>query len=284
MLDTRIGLVQMQAKVGRLNDNLAVMGRFVEEAAAQAVDIICFPEMCLQGYHREKAGEFAQDITSSAFVTSLEQMAKLNNITVIAGMAERNGEAKPFITQIVVYPDGTVDKYRKTHLGKSEQPYFSAGDDIKVFATAKAKFGIQICWDTHFPELATILSLRGCEIIFAPHASPSFVGDRRDIWLKYLPARAYDNTVFIGACNLVGEDGQGRIFCGGALILDPKGNIVAEDFRGEASLLVADLAGSKINTIRQQQAGSMANSFYLRARRPELYQELVKGQTGLNTG
>ncbi|GAB6157797.1 nitrilase family protein [Desulfotomaculum varum] len=284
MQDTRIALVQMQAKVGQMNRNLSVMGRFVKKAALQGVDIICFPEMCLPGYHREKAGELAQDITASAFVTSLEQMAKLNNITVIAGMAERNGEAKPFITQIVVYPDGAVDKYRKTHLGKSELPYFSAGDEIKVFATAKAKFGIQICWDTHFPELTTILSLRGCEIIFAPHASPSFVGDRRDIWLKYLPARAYDNTVFIGACNLVGEDGQGHYFCGGTLVLDPKGNIVAEDFRGEASMLVADLEGSKINSIRQQAAGSMANRFYLQSRRPELYQELLHRQTGLNTG
>ncbi|SHE85420.1 nitrilase family protein [Desulforamulus putei] len=283
MQNTRIALVQMQSKLGQMGKNLAAMQRFVQEAAEKAVDIICFPEMCVQGYDRETARELAGDIATSQFVVSLVQMAREGKITIIAGMAEKNeGQGKPYITQIVVHPDGTVGKYRKTHLGKSEQPYFCAGDEIRVFSTPKAKFGIQICWDTHFPEMTTILSLKGCEIIFAPHASPSIVGDRRDIWLKYLPARAYDNTVFIGACNLVGDDGRGHHFCGGALVIDPKGNILAEDFRGMESMLIADLDCNKINMIRQQKSGSMANSFYLRARRPELYKELVEEPEKLN--
>jgi len=276
MQNTRIALVQMKSKLGQVEKNLATMQRFVREAAEKAVDIICFPEMCVQGYDREAAWELAEDIATSQFIASLVQMAREGNITLITGMAERNHEEKkPFITQVVVHPDGTVEKYRKTHLGKSEQPYFCAGDEFKVFSTPKAKFGIQICWDMHFPEMTTILSLKGCEIIFAPHASPSIVGDRRDIWLKYLPARAYDNTVFIGACNLVGDDGRGHHFCGGALIIDPKGNVIAEDFRGAESMVMADLDCTKINMIREQNSKSMANSFYLQARRPELYKELV---------
>ncbi|MEW6696933.1 MAG: nitrilase family protein [Bacillota bacterium] len=275
MQDTTIALVQMQAKLGAIEENLVKMKHFVQGAAARQVDIICFPEMCIPGYSREPLAEMSEVLEGSPLLKSLADMARLYNMVIIAGLAEKNGADKPFITQLVAYPDGSLDKYRKAHLGKSEQPHYAQGDEIKVFNHPKAKFGIQICWDMHFPEMTTILSLKGCEIIFAPHASPSIVGDRRDIWLKYLPARAYDNTVFIGACNLVGDDGRGHHFCGGALIIDPKGNILAEDFRGKESMLIADLDCTKINMIREQNSRSMANSFYLGARRPELYKDLI---------
>jgi len=93
----------------------------------------------------------------------------------------RAGRSKPYITQLVALPDGSVQKYRKTHLGRSEIPHFIPGNELPVFNTARARFAVQICWDLHFPEVSTILSLKGAEIIFAPHASPSIVGDRKEI-------------------------------------------------------------------------------------------------------
>jgi predicted amidohydrolase len=176
----------------------------------------------------------------------------------------------------VAFPDGTLEKYRKTHLGKSETPYFSPGDELPVFKSPKALFGIAICWDLHFPEVTAILSIRGSEIVFAPHASPANVKDRRRSWLKYLAARAYDNSVFIAACNLIGENGAGQGFCGGAMVLDPRGDVLAEDFSGDESLLIAELDPELINTIRRQQGKSMRDTFFIKGRRPELYGDLVR--------
>ncbi|RKO67076.1 nitrilase family protein [Desulfofundulus salinus] len=275
MKDLRIALVQMQVTIGDVKKNREKMAAFVEEAAGRKVEMILFPELCVQGYNRERTREFAEPIPGES-TNHISQLARSFNMVILAGLAEASGGEKPYITQVVAYPNGRVDKYRKTHLGKSEKPHFTPGDQLPVFETEKARFGIEICWDLHFPEVTTVLSLQGAEIIFAPHASPTIVGDRRNIWLKYLSARAYDNSVFVAACNLVGPTGEKKQeFCGGALVIDPKGDVVAEDFRGKEGLLVVDLDSRLINTIRNNEATSMRHSFYLQSRRPELYQLLV---------
>jgi len=275
MKKLRIALVQMQAKVGYTENNLKKMAAFVEEAWAKNVDIICFPELAVQGYTREKAAKLAEDIpgVSTSFLKSL---AVEKNIIILAGIIEKSLTAKPYITQLVCYPDRNIAKYRKTHLGISEKPYFSAGGKLPVFKSEKAEFAVQICWDLHFPEVSTILSLKGAELIFAPHASPTMVGDRKELWLKYLKARAYDNSVFLASCNLIGENGIGSEFCGGCLVLDPKGNIIGEDFNNQENMLIVDLPEEQINKIRNEERKSMRHSFYLQYRRPELYEDLLK--------
>lgn len=274
MLQTRIALVQMESKFGDIDHNLQKIEHFTRKASAQKVDIICFPELCLQGYSRDKSGPTAEPIPgpSSNRVT---YMAREHGLIIMVGMAENSGTNNPYITHLVAYPDGKISRYRKTHLGSSEKPYFTPGNELTVFNSEKATLGVEICWDLHFPEVTTILSLKGAEIIFAPHASPTIVGDRREIWLKYLTARAYDNAVFLAACNLVGEDGTGHNFCGGMLVIDPKGNIIAESFEQQEGMLVADLNAEVINLIRQGDSPSMRHSFYLAGRRPELYKDLL---------
>lgn len=275
MKEIRIAVAQVQCEIGRIDHNLNKISGFVHEAAEKSVDIICFPELCVQGYNRGKAHLNAEIIPGDSSL-KISKLARENNITVLAGMAEKSDSDKPYITHLAAFPDGSLQKYRKTHLGKSELPYFAAGDEFPVFSTDKVNFGIEICWDLHFPEVTAILSLNGAEVIFAPHASPTIVGDRKDIWLKYLSARAYDNTVFVAACNLVGCNEEKQCFCGGALVIDPKGNVIAEAFNDREELLIADLDATLINTIRQREGKSMRNSFYLDARRPELYGELLK--------
>ncbi|MBE3587230.1 MAG: nitrilase family protein [Thermoanaerobacteraceae bacterium] len=283
MKDLRIGLVQMQVTIGDIKTNRQKMAAFVEEAAGKGVEAICFPELCLQGYNREKAGDYAEPVPGES-THLFSRLARSHNMIILAGMAETSGRGNPYITQVIAYPDGRIDRYRKTHLGRSERPYFTPGDSLPVFETERVRFGVEICWDLHFPEVTTVLSLKGAEVIFAPHASPTIVGDRRDIWLKYLSARAYDNTVFVAACNLVGAAGENQQFCGGALVIDPKGNVIAEDFLGREGLLVVDLKAELLNTIRQGRARTMRHSFYLLSRRPELYGPLVEQETAEKKG
>lgn len=192
----------MQAQVNRVAENLAKITQFVHEAKRKNVGIICFPELAVNGYNREKAHLTAEWIPGETS-NSISNLAQSSDIIISVGIAEKNKTNKPYIAQITAFPDGRVEKYRKTHLGVSEKQYFSAGDDLHVFKDQKVKFGVQICWEMHFPEITTILSINGCELIFAPHASPITGSERREIWLKYLAARAYDNSVYVAACNLV---------------------------------------------------------------------------------
>jgi len=51
---------------------------------------------------------------------------------------------------------------KKAHLIQAGRPGLRA---------AGIRFGIQLCYDAHFPELATRMALDGAEVIFMPHAS-----------------------------------------------------------------------------------------------------------------
>lgn len=274
MIDVRIALVQMQSIVGETQRNLSVIKKYTEEASRQGVKIICFPELALQGYIRELAGELAENIpgSSSDFLCKL---AKENKMTIITGIIEKSHEEKPYITQLVCTSQGKVEGYRKTHLGVSEESSFLPGNQLPVFKNSQANFAVQICWELHFPEISTIYSLNEAEIIFAPHASPTIIGDRKEIWLRYMTARAYDNSVFVASCNLIGSNGQGTEFGGGCLVVDPKGQVISEDFSGKEGMLIVDLPSEKINKIRYQERKSMRYSYYLDYRRPELYGELI---------
>ncbi|MCL2336985.1 MAG: nitrilase, partial [Firmicutes bacterium] len=196
MLKTRIALVQMASTLGETKKNLDHIERFTKQAAAQKAAVICFPELCIPGYNRELARSIAEPVPGPSSARLLH-LAKQSGLLVLAGLAEQaagEGETeKPYITQLAAYPDGRLLKYRKTHLGNSEKPYFTPGNELPVFRLAdRAAFGLCICWDLHFPEVSAILSLKGAEIIFSPHASPAIAGDRKEIWLKYMTARAYD--------------------------------------------------------------------------------------------
>lgn len=277
MQDLTIGLVQMTAGFGQIEENLRKITNFSLQAAEHKVDILCFPEMCIHGYRRGVPPQCPLEIPG-VWMSNLRQIAESHQMIIAVGLAENNPAGNPYITQLLFFPDGSWDVYRKTHLGQSEESYYTAGESLPVYKSAKGKFAVQICWDTHFPEISIIQSLKGAEIIFAPHASPSIVGDRKEIWTKYLTARAYDNSVFLAACNLVGED-NGHSYSGGALVFDPKGNIIAEDFSQREGLLCVTLESSLINTIRQKERRSMRHSFYLAGRRPELYRDLLTRPT-----
>lgn len=275
MKETRIALVQMQAETGNVKGNLKKISSFAEKAAEQKVNIICFPELCITGYNKTK-GLLKPETLSGPSAQAISSLARHTGLIILAGLPETSHDEKPFISQLVAFPDGKLAAYRKTHLGKSETAAFSPGDVLPVFTGDTARFGVGICWDMHFPELSTVLVLKGAEIIFTPHASPQIMGNRRESWQKYLTARAYDNGVFVAACNLVGSDGGEKEFCGGAMVLDPKGNIVAESFSGGEDLLVVDLDPDLVNQMRFQERKVMSASFFLDFRRPELYHDLVE--------
>ena len=55
-----------------------------------------------------------------------------------------------------------------------------------------------------------------------PHASPrGEPKDKRHSWLRHLPGRAFDNALFVVACNQVGRTGEGYSFPGVCLAFDP---------------------------------------------------------------
>lgn len=271
-----IGLVQMESTAGNTQGNLEKILKIAGDAVDLGVDILCFPEMALHGYKPSEANNLAEQLTGPS-VQKISECAVKLGITLLVGMAEKEiGVEKPYLTHFVAFADGKIGAYRKTHLGQSEEEYFSPGQEFPVFQSHGISFGIGLCWDWHFPEVATIYSLKGAEVLFAPHASPTVIGDRKELWLRYLGTRAYDNSVYLGACNVLGKNGLGQEFQGGALVLSPKGEVIAESFRQEEGILTCELAADKINILRGRKRRTMKEIFFLAHRRKELYREIIE--------
>ncbi len=268
-----IGLVQMESTVSNTQGNLEKILSIAEDAVELGVDILCFPEMALHGYKPSEAYNLAERLTGTS-VQKISECAVKLGITLLVGMAEKEiGVEKPYLTHFVAFADGGIGAYRKTHLGQSEEEYFSPGQEFPIFESHGIRFGIGLCWDWHFPEVATIYSLKGAEVLFAPHASPTVIGDWKEIWLRYLSARAYDNSVYLGA---LGKNGLGQEFQGGALVLNPKGEIIAESFRQQEGILTCELSAEHINILRGRQRRTMKEIFFLAHRRKELYREIIE--------
>jgi N-carbamoylputrescine amidase len=284
MEDLRVAAVQMCSPVGEIQKNLQKMRQYILQAQTQKVDLICFPEMNIPGYWASPDQyDLAQPIPGE-ITDEVVKMAEESGITILAGMAEKAPSGVIYNTQIVATPDGLAGKYRKLHVNQDEISFFSYGSELPVFPNPKVTFGIEICYDSHFPELSTSLALMGCEVLFFPHASGNGTGfdpqewERREEkierWLRYLPARAYDNSVFVVVCNQIGENGAGNSFPGICLILDPKGRIIAEAKTSDEEMILAELKAADLVSVRKH----MRSHFFLHYRRPELYGALVKGQ------
>ena len=128
-------------------------------------------------------------------------------------------------------------------------------------------FGIQLCYDAHFPELCAHMAVNGAEVIFVPHASPrGNPGEKYFSWMRHLPARAYDNSLFVIACNQTGDNERGLDLPGVALAFDPSGNLLAKSVGGKEGLLVVDLKAAVFDRVRSHKLG-----FFLPHRRPEIY-------------
>ncbi len=267
MRDIRIAAAVCRSMVHRVEDNLELTKKMARRAKEQSAELVCFPEMNVTGYSsRADILKSAETVPGPA-VGEISAIADEEGIAVLAGMAERNEDGRIFATHLVAKPGGSVEIYRKIHVAPPEKELFSAGNDIPLFEIEGVKFGIQLCYDVHFPELSSCMAAGGADVIFIPHASPRGLPEEKyNSWMRHLPARAFDNGVFIIACNQTGENGNGLGFPGLAIAIGPSGEIIDKDLSGDEGLLVVDLKAADLEAVRGHKM-----RYFFPNRRPDLY-------------
>jgi predicted amidohydrolase len=94
-----------------------------------------------------------------------------------------------------------------------------------------------------------------------------FDGLKGRSWLmKWLPARAYDNGVYVVFSNPIGMDDD-QLKNGCSMIIDPFGDVLAECRKLGDDIVIATLTPEKLI-----QAGGYR---YIKARRPEVYGAII---------
>jgi hypothetical protein len=97
-----------------------------------------------------------------------------------------------------------------------------------------------------------------------------FDGLKGRSWLmKWLPARAYDNAVYVVFSNPIGMDDD-QLKNGCSMILDPYGDVIAECRELNDEVVTATLIPEHLKL-----AGGYR---YIKARRPKLYGEIISAE------
>ncbi|MBW1704208.1 MAG: nitrilase [Deltaproteobacteria bacterium] len=264
-----IAAVCMHSAPGEIEKNLDRMQSFVSEASKAGADIVCFPELCVTGYVLTRPFDVYGGLDSERVMERMVRMAREAALVLIAGLVEISDDEKPYISQVIAGPEGLIGIYRKTHLSPAEKDVYGAGQEIKVFSHESTTFGVQLCYEAHFPEISTRMALMGADIVFIPHASPrGEPNEKFKSWLRHLPARAFDNGMFVVACNQMGKTGAGLAFPGVAVVFGPDGRLLAKYMGKSEKILFAELEAGMLRDVRTHRM-----RYFLPERRPELYKK-----------
>jgi len=300
MRNIKIATAQFEHKSGDKGYNLSVIERLSQKAAAKGANAIAFHECSISGYSfarrlsREQMLDLSEHIPEGESIHRLQSIAERNNIAVLAGLFERDKKDDIYKAYVCVDKTGLIAKHRKLH--PFVNPHVKPGDGYTIFKLGEWTCGILICYDNNIVENVRATKLLGADILFMPHVTmctPStrpgagfvdpklwekretdpttlraeFDGLKGRSWLmKWLPARAYDNALYVVFSNPVGMDDD-QLKNGCSMILDPYGDILAEcrDFADE--YVMATCIEEKLKL-----AGGWR---YMNARRPELYKDII---------
>src|SRR6266478_6133778 len=211
-------------------------------AESEGASLLCFPEGFLQGYLTDEtpARRNALDLTSPAFAAVLNRLPKTGPMIVI-GLIEVE-EGRLFNTAIVVDRGVLIGRYRKAHLFSGEH-CFDAGSDNHVFEVGGLRFGINICYDTNFPEAARKVADLGASLIVCPannmcHRKTAEA--LRNVHNSVRGERCRETGLWLVSADVTGER-DGRISWGPTAVLNPAGEVVAQLPLEKTGLLVFDI-------------------------------------------
>ncbi len=266
----RLALIQQHA-TDSPSENLARGIAAARDAAARGADVIAFAELAFDLFlPREHATPelLARTETIPGPTTEVfSALARELNVVFVLNLYELDGDQR-FDSSPVIDADGALlGVTRMIHIADSdgfhERGFYAPGDrGLPVYATAKGRIGVVICYDRHYPESFRALALGGAELVVVPQAG--VVDEWEDgLYEAELQVAALQNGFFAALCNRVGPEGE-LTFAGESYVCDPRGRLIARAGRGTDEVLVADLDLAAIDR-------SPAKRLFLRDRRPELY-------------
>lgn len=300
MENLKVATAQFENRSGEKAYNLEIINQLSQQAATRGAKVIAFHECSVTGYtfarnlSKEALLEISELIPDGPSILKLTEISKAHNITILAGLFEKDSDDKIYKAYVCVNEKGLVAKFRKLH--PFINPHLTPGNEYVVFDLFGWKCGILICYDNNIIENVRATKLLGADIIFMPHvtmctpstrpgagfvdpalwknreADPTslrqeFDGAKGRSWLmKWLPARAYDNAVYAIFSNPIGMDDD-QLKNGCSMILDPYGDIIAECRELDHDIAIATLTPEKL-----ERAGGFR---YVKARRPDLYGDII---------
>lgn len=225
-------------------DALALIRAQVDRCEAEGIDILCCPEAILGGLadYSEAPKQYAISSHDGRLCSTLAVLAS-DTVTTIVGFTELADDGKLFNAATVYHRGSVAGVYRK-RFPAINQSVYEAGCDLPVFRIEGLTFGIIICNDSNYPELARSLAARGATVLFVltnnglpldrKHVDVADAARTIDI------ATAVENGLWVVRADVAG--GTSRLLShGSSAIVDPKGTVVRFAPKMTEDLIAAEI-------------------------------------------
>ena len=262
--EMKIAVVQFNSGKNKEENLDFIKGKIDKYSGKQ--DMVIFPEYSMvkpDFNDRDYMIGVSESITGK-FVEEIQNMSKNREIAVIGNFVEGRGATeKPFNTSFAIDNMGILfGKYQKLHLfdsyGYMESKVYNEGlKRPEVVSLNGISFGMEICYDIRFPELARLYALKGAQMITVQ--AGFFKGEYKlETWMALLEGIAMTNGVFVVASGQSGPE-----FIGHSTVISPAGKVIAELGEEEEDITVK-LNMSEVTDYRE-------NVKVLTARRRDFY-------------
>ncbi|MBM79459.1 MAG: amidohydrolase [Planctomycetaceae bacterium] len=271
----KIAGVQMDVTLGDVEANLDKIEDRLRETRSAGATFTVFPECAVTGYcfeSIEAASPHAQTIPGPA-TERLTRLCQELGSAVVFGTVERSAD-QHFNAAVLVDETGVVGSYRKVHL-----PYLGVdmhvnyGDrEFAVHETGGVKVGMNICYDSAFPESSRCLSLLGADLVALPTNWPP---GAECVAANVINTRALENGIYYIAVNRVGVE-AGFEFIGRSRICAPSGETLAASDGTEETILYADIDIERARNKRVVREVGRHAIDRMADRRPEMYAPMIE--------
>jgi len=223
MKDVKVTVASVKSILKDTAWNLDQVRKACVAARDSGARLLFLPECMLSGHGGHvRMTESAEPVPEGPLSQAVIRLSEEYQLCIGVGIAELSNNLV-YNSYMVADKGRYLGLQRKINLSGDEYRYFAAGEDIEVFDIGDVRFGVTICFDNHFPEIALIHSFHNVDLIVAAHAdrvgnwpevlTPDFCRQQIDRqqkkFEKMFVGTAYFHNVFVLACNAVGSATEG---------------------------------------------------------------------------
>jgi NAD+ synthase (glutamine-hydrolysing) len=268
----RVGLAQIDTRVGDLAGNAELVAAWTAKAAEAGVHVVVFPEMTLTGYPAEDL--VLRESFAAASEHAVVDLARRldeeghGDVAVVVGYLAHTEGVGPAPTESMPADDDrpqdanprrgaprnaaallhggeVVVRYYKRHLPNygvfDEARYFVPGTELPVVRLHGVDIALTICedlWVEGGP--CGVAGQAGVDLVVSPNASP-YERAKDDLRLPLVRRRAAEARATVLYCNQVGGQDE-LVFDGDSMAVSPDGELLARAPQFVEHLLTVDLS------------------------------------------
>lgn len=253
-----------------LQDQVRFLEQAFKEASEKDCRLVVLPEL----FNTPFLADFIEKhkTESHKLAETIENLCHRYDLYCLAGTLAIEKDSSLYNKALLIGPDGILADYDKIHqlLFRAAKTFdesliFEAGDHLLRFEIDGVRFGVVVCFDIRYPELARLYG-ESIDCLLVPAAFNQKVGKKH--WKPLLQARAIENQVYLIGLNPAAHNFEGYSSYGHSMAIDPDGPILYEAGQDPEQFCV--------NVDPQRVLSVRGRSPYHKRKREDLYSKLEK--------